>query len=921
MPPSIMHKAFFTGILLKYRLSALSICCIFFAGNTVLISALYPFVWNMCCASFSLYTVLIIILAILHLTVFLFTLFPAERTIERVNSLNPHLRNSIITAFELSRKDKLNPTEEEFLESAQLNSASVKTVPQYPLIQSVRYFLFSVIILLITLIIFPVFMTNMLGITDKEVVLKPRGGLHCISYNYGAVSGHIIDSRGNHYSEDNHYKPDDYVMFTGPGVMSNKLALRYVRSDIIDSITVIVSNPDYRGGGRDTVRSLSMTLPQYSTARAVVYSSFAGNDTVSVNNGQPIEKNHIESLRIMGDSAALTLGVEEDRYPLCEIDRDLMRGLDYQYIRIPVIAIDDIGIEYAGIEITENNEKRVLKEQNADSLFFLLFNSDSIRGRQIEVRAFAKDNNPFKEQISYSGIIRITADSSRIDVSRVADTVISPDFTNENSEVSQRVQNIKSALMRGDTETAEREFRETVEEMREFSSRTDSILRDISAMRVEKEILKHVYDMKKRIDRLDSDILEQITADMKMGRMKEMTEEELEDYIMDNTEEIEKALDSMDSMLDKLETLSDLSRIRKNLQTLIAREEDAINSEDSLFTRKQESITQTLERMDNAIEESRDMRDVKRDMQKAAEMSGQAEKDRAKAEEVKKQMEKMSSDILKQMGDMTGQSNIDINMVIASLYTMNKYLDSHSVNSSVRTFYSNLYASVTGDADMQSPLSAMISGVYRSLSSDQVKGDELINENFRIISYLLSPKDNPKGQGQSMEQMMNSMNSMTMKQEMIMQALKNMMQSGSGEKQMLDELARMQREMAGHMRRMSREQGSEKMLGDMESLADSLDDMSRQMETGGIDSNMVNKQNRLLNRMLDMTKSVYRKKISPERKSLPGGDYTIKSSIVLPEDLGFDRYYIRRQLFRYLDNYDNEKYRPLIRKYYMEIIE
>lgn len=916
-----MHKAFFTGILLKYRLSALSACIIFLTGNTVLISAIYPFVWNICCPSFIPFAVMIIIMAILHLGVFIAALFPAERTIEKINSLNPHLRNSIITVFEIGRKGNLNPTEKEFIESAQFDSASVRTVPQSALTGAIRYLFFSIILMLIILLIFPVFMSNMLGITRKAVVLKPRGGLHCVSYNHGTIGGHIIDSRGNHYSKANNYRPDDYVMFTGPGVMSNKLEVRYIKEDIIDSVLVTVRRPDYTGGGRDTVRSLSLTMPQYSTAQAVIYSSFAGNDTVEINNGEPIEKHHTEYVRIMRDSIALTMSIEEDRFPLCAIDRDLMRGLDYQYIRIPIIAIDDIDIEYAGIEITENNEKRVLKEGNADSLFFFLFNSDSIRGRQIEVRAFAKDNNPFKEQISYSGILRISSDSNRINVSRVTDTLMSPDFTNENSEMSQRVQSIKSALMRGDTETAERQFRESVEEMREFSSRTDSILREISAMRVEKEILKHVYDMKKRIDKLDSDILEQITADMKMGRMKDMSEEELKDYIMNNTEEIEKALNSMDSMLDKLETLSDLSRIRKNLQTLIEREEDAINADDESFTEKQESITAALKRMDKSIDEKKNMRDVKRDMQKAAEMSGQAEKDRAKAEDVKKQMEKMSSDILKQMGDMTGQSNIDINMVIISLYTMNRYIESHTVGSAVRTFYSNLYASVTGKSDMQSPLSAMISGVYRSLSSEQVTGNQLINENFRIISFLLSPKDNPKGRGQSMEQMMNSMNSMTMKQEMIMQALRNMMQSGSGEKQMLDELARMQREMAGQMRRMSRQQGSEGMLGDMEALADSLDDMSSQMETGDIDSNLVNKQNRLLNRMLDMTKSVYRKKISPERKSIPGADYTIKSSIVLPEDLGFDRYYIRRQLFKYLDNYDNKQYRPLIRKYYMEIIE
>ncbi len=137
------------------------------------------------------------------------------------------------------------------------------------------------------------------------------------------------------------------------------------------------------------------------------------------------------------------------------------------------------------------------------------------------------------------------------------------------------------------------------------------------------------------------------------------------------------------------------------------------------------------------------------------------------------------------------------------------------------------------------------------------------------------------------------MQQLAAQQQMINQSMQQMMQQGQGSMSMeqraeigrltdkqgkasksLDELSKEQKEFGGEER---------KTLGDLEKIKKEMQEVLNDMQSGNIDDETLKKQDRILSRLLDATKSIHDRDYEKKRESASGKEYQLTSPDNLPE--------------------------------------
>ena len=89
-----------------------------------------------------------------------------------------------------------------------------------------------------------------------------------------------------------------------------------------------------------------------------------------------------------------------------------------------------------------------------------------------------------------------------------------------------------------------------------------------------------------------------------------------------------------------------------------------------------------------------------------------------------------------------------------------------------------------------------------------------------------------------------------------------------------------------------------------------------EMERSGASQETVNRQRRILSRLLDAQRSLRRRDYTRERRSRAGGEYARAAPDALPEDLLRATEELREDLLRAMQHEYPAEYRELIRAYF-----
>lgn len=111
-------------------------------------------------------------------------------------------------------------------------------------------------------------------------------------------------------------------------------------------------------------------------------------------------------------------------------------------------------------------------------------------------------------------------------------------------------------------------------------------------------------------------------------------------------------------------------------------------------------------------------------------------------------------------------------------------------------------------------------------------------------------------------------------------------------------------------------EGHQDIKGKLDNMAKEMDQVIKDMQNKNISRETIQRQQKILQRMLDATKSQQEKDFSEKRKGETGKDYKSRSPNELPKDLTDRKNKLRQELLKEMKQGYSKDYEELIRKYF-----
>jgi len=196
--------------------------------------------------------------------------------------------------------------------------------------------------------------------------------------------------------------------------------------------------------------------------------------------------------------------------------------------------------------------------------------------------------------------------------------------------------------------------------------------------------------------------------------------------------------------------------------------------------------------------------------------------------------------------------------------------------------------------------------------------------NALVVNLLTSSSNSsPSAGGSALDQLMQQLQSLSEQQSALndmTEELKRQSESqGMGSqvnRQLLDMRASQERLME-EARRLAKEFGDRReILGRLDDTVDEMEKTVAEMERSGASQETVDRQKRILSRLLDAQKSLRRRDYTKERLSRPGEEYARTRPGSLPDDVTRATEDLREDLLRAMERGYPAEYRDLIRAYF-----
>lgn len=134
-------------------------------------------------------------------------------------------------------------------------------------------------------------------------------------------------------------------------------------------------------------------------------------------------------------------------------------------------------------------------------------------------------------------------------------------------------------------------------------------------------------------------------------------------------------------------------------------------------------------------------------------------------------------------------------------------------------------------------------------------------------------------------------------------------------------LAAEQRKMEEVMKQIAEEsRGARDALGKLDDLAGSMEEVARDLEEGKLDRELVDRQERILTRMLDSQRSLRERDYKKERSSTVAGDMKALAPEKWREEIGDEEIFLR-MIRRAMQEKGPREYEELIKEYFRALSE
>jgi hypothetical protein len=194
-----------------------------------------------------------------------------------------------------------------------------------------------------------------------------------------------------------------------------------------------------------------------------------------------------------------------------------------------------------------------------------------------------------------------------------------------------------------------------------------------------------------------------------------------------------------------------------------------------------------------------------------------------------------------------------------------------------------------------------------------------------LVVALLTSKESQSaaGGGGAMQQLLQQLRQMAQNQSQLNQMTEELRrkseQSGMSEdlRRQLADMRGQQERLMEEARRLAREFGNrDEILGSLDDTADEMGKTLEEMERSGASQETIDRQKRILSRLLDAQRSLRRRDYTERRRSRTGEEYAREVPGALPDGLARSSEELREDLLRAMQHEYPSEYRELIRAYF-----
>ncbi len=847
-------------------------------------------------------------------TFFIFLLNERE-SIKRYNLLNKNLKNVPLTIYENIEKNNgyieilmKNFTEDTIKKSIFYDQKRRETIVRK------NFFILSVFLILI--IMFPLVFTNFFNLTEKIVVLKDCSNkVKILSFNYGSIVGKLLVTNGSEffpYIDGMDYPYGLKIFFVGPKVQSNILPVKLLKGFKIDSISSLVKPLKYTGVKNYNVSGNIFDLPEFSdvdvkisfndqTHRKIFFKNLSSDSVYKIFKGKY--------------SDSIKMNVVKDNTPQVLILMDKKDISAKKYLTIPVMFKDDYGIDSLYLILKKNDDSltKGYKFYGLDTILIFSLDMESLTDCE-QLYFKGKDNNPERRQLGFSE--RLYLKENFLLSSIYDSTYVKNEFLKDIDRFSENVYDILTRKDNSNLEKKIEEYRERLNELKENIENVKKEIKDLSEYKIPDKIYKGMFEIKKEIEKLDKNLLSKLDSILKSSKKIEndFERKEILEKIKNQDSLIQKNLEELKKMIKDLNTLFLLNQMREDIEKLLQKQDSIISNEN---IKGQEEITRSLGKMKEKSLKDLQLNEFEKPIDETYKLSKKSEKDLSERKRVKEKLENLKKDLEKKIEQLEGsEKRYDKYLVIYSILFINEIVDSTQDRELINDLYMSIIDYV--DESPTSPLTILLKTAQRIVVLSEGDFTSLKKHNLSIILYLL--KENPSGESTgSMEDISEKLSKISEEQMKISQTLWEMFNKSEISKDMLDMLSDLEKKLSQKMKEIGEKTGDD--VGEnISSLADSLKDVSEELKKGNLDEEILKKQERVLKRMLNLTKSIYRKGIEEKRESKTGKDYNLPFRLITPEDFGYKKYWELKKKYKNIYDFKRKEWIPLLKLYYRELI-
>ncbi len=569
--------------------------------------------------------------------------------------------------------------------------------------------------------------------------------------------------------------------------------------------------------------------------------------------------------------------------------------------------------------------------------------AEDIMKKQAELKEKISDIqdklNDLTKQMQQNNVLSPETVQKYQELQKLLKEINSPEMRKMHDMMNQAMKNMSPQEMQKALEN----FKFDEENLKKSIERTMKILQRLKAEQKADALAKRAEELKKQQENLNKDMentnpnSQQERKDLaeKQDKLKDELDKigeemkELEQLMKDigtnmPMEEMEKAKDA----LNKEETMQQMQQSQENMQ----------KGDFSKAAKNQQKASQNLQKFSQQMQKLKDemnneiTKEAIRKMQKAVSDMLELSKKQEKLAERTKGMESNSTkfpELGKEQAEIRdGLANVVNSMVELSQKSfavtpqMGKNIGS-ALNQMEQSFGELTERKTARASQLQQ---GAMSQMNQALAQMQQMVGMMQQQNNGSCP---NPGGMGQGQGQGMPNPMGMSFSERLQQAAAMQQLINqsMQQMGgqggrlSPEQQAeIGRLADKQGKAQKSIQELAQEQkimgGEKKSLGDLQKLADEMKEVMTDIQSGNITPETMKRQEKILSRLLDATKSIHDRDFEKKRESKSGKDYIVKSPSGLDLNSAEGKTRALRDLMKSIQQGYTKDYEQLIRTYF-----